>query len=218
MTSAGAGTDLSFKRVWSDLEQKHASKVFFRGAYHFLRPGVDANAQANAFLKAIGATEGRRPAQLPPALDIEWSNKRIFPGTKEFNECPVARRTKNDEGKYFCDMWYRVNPSDIASMAKTWIDRVEAATGRPVIVYTNPTAWWNVVMTPAEDRLLSTRGVWTSRYTSVGPLYDQKWTAEGGSPKWKMAPLPRGHHIRQTITRSRIFGNLQKTESWRRTS
>jgi hypothetical protein len=26
----------------------------------------------------------------------------------------------------------------------------------------------------------------------VRPAYDNKWTAQGGSPKWKMAPLPRG--------------------------
>jgi GH25 family lysozyme M1 (1,4-beta-N-acetylmuramidase) len=190
--SDGAGTDLSFKRVWSELEQKHASKVLFRGAYHFLWPGVDANVQADAFLKAVGATEGRKPAQLPPALDIEWSNKRIELGTQEFNSCPVSRRTQIARDKWVCDMWYKVKPSVIASMARTWIDRVEATTGRPVIVYTNPTAWWNVVMTPNENRLLRARGVWTSRYTSVGPQYNNKWTTEGGSPKWKMAPLPRG--------------------------
>src|SRR5262249_22311366 len=124
---------------------------------------------------------------------IEWSNRQIVPGTPDFNACPVSRRTKNDEGKYYCDMWYKETPAAIAAKAKKWIDRVEQATGLAVAIYTNPKAWWNPVLTPSEDAvLLGGRAVWTSRYTSEGPKYNASWTAEGGSPKWKMAPLPRG--------------------------
>ncbi|MCO5130813.1 MAG: hypothetical protein M9932_09630 [Xanthobacteraceae bacterium] len=190
--SDGAVTDLSFQRLWAQLEPKHASKALFRGAYHFLRPNLDVTRQADVFLNAIGAAGGHKPKQLPPVLDIEWSNKRVEPGTEEFDACPAARRTKNDQGVYYCDMWYKMTPAQIAAMAKIWIDRVEAATGLPVLVYTNPSAWWNAVMTHNEDALLSNRGVWTSRYTDRGPVYNKKWTKEGGSPKWKMAPLPRG--------------------------
>lgn len=190
--SDGIGVDLSFPRIWTDLQTTHVAKTIFRGAYHFLRPGIDADKQADAFLHAIGAVNGQRPAQLSPVLDIEWSNKQIIPGTPEFLACPVARRTQNDQGKYFCDMWYVLPPASIAALAKRWIERVEAATGLPVTIYTNPTAWWNAVMTPNENDLLKDRAVWTSRYTSAGPQYDPRWTAQGGSPTWKMAPLPRG--------------------------
>jgi GH25 family lysozyme M1 (1,4-beta-N-acetylmuramidase) len=190
--SDGSGVDLSFAKFWSDLKAKHETKVMFRGAFHFLRPGVDPDKQADAFLHAVGAINGQKPAQLSPVLDIEWSNKRIMPGTPEFLACPASRRTQNDQGKYFCDMWYTVPSVTIAAMAKKWIDRVEQATGLPVTIYTNPTAWWNAVMAPSDDVLLKNRPVWTSRYTSAGPQYDPRWTAQNGSPKWKMAPLPRG--------------------------
>lgn len=188
----GAGVDLSFQKIWSELERQHVAKTLYRGAYHFLRPDVDVSTQANTFLQAIGATDGHKPAQLSPVLDIEWSSKQITPGTSEFNACPVSRRTQNDKGTYYCDMWYKLDASSIATLAKKWIEQVEAATGLPVTVYTNPTGWWNAVMTPNEDWLLKDRAVWTSRYTSAGPQYNPRWTSEGGSPKWKMAPLPHG--------------------------
>jgi len=191
--SDGGGIDLSFAKFWSDLKAKHEAKVIFRGAFHFLRPGVDPDRQGDAFLRAVGAANGQMPAQLSPVLDIEWSNKRIMPGTPEFQACPVARRTENDQGKYFCDMWYTVPAVTIAAMAKKWIDRVERATGLPVTIYTNPTAWWNPVMSSSGDALLSNnRPVWTSRYTGPGPQYDRRWGALNGSEAWKMAPLPRG--------------------------
>ncbi|MCK1285412.1 hypothetical protein IVB41_15940 [Bradyrhizobium sp. 44] len=190
--SDAANTDLSFRRVWSELKAKHDSKVLFRGAFHFLRPSVDAATQARTFLNAVGAVGGRKPAQLPPVLDIEWSNKRITPGTPEFDACPTDRRTTNDQGKTFCDMWYKVHPEDIAVAAKIWIDIVEYATGQQVIIYTNPTAWWNPVMKAKGADLMKRQPVWTSRYTSQGPRYNPKWDDEGGSPKWKMAPIPMG--------------------------
>jgi GH25 family lysozyme M1 (1,4-beta-N-acetylmuramidase) len=190
--SDGGGIDLSFAKFWTDLKGKHEAGALFRGAYHFLRPNIDPDKQADAFLHAVGATNGQKPAQLSPVLDIEWSNKRILPNTPEFLACPVARRTENDQGKYFCDMWYPVPSATIATMTKRWIDRVEQATGLPVTIYTNPTAWWNPVMSSSGIDLLRNRAVWTSRYTSAGPQYDPRWTALNGSPFWKMAPLPQG--------------------------
>ena len=190
--SDGRGSDLSFRRVWSELEYHHRTQKIFRGAYHFLRPTVDADMQADTFLRAIGAVDGKKPLQLPPVLDIEWSNKRVLPGTEEFMRCPASRRVQNDQGNHYCDMWHTMKASEIAALAKRWIDRVEAATGRPVIIYTNPTGWWNEVMTKEEDDLLADRAVWTSRYTRTGPAYVDGWERQGGSSKWKMAPLPRG--------------------------
>lgn len=189
--SDGAGIDLSFAKFWSDLKEKHETKVLFRGAFHFFRPGVDADKQADTFLKAVGAINGQKPAQLSPVLDIEWSNKKIQPSTPEFLACPTARRTQNDQGQYFCDMWYTVPSATIAAMATKWIERVEQATGMPVTIYTNPVAWWNPVM-GGQQPILRNRAIWTSRYTSAGPQYDPRWTALNGNPKWKMAPLPKG--------------------------
>jgi GH25 family lysozyme M1 (1,4-beta-N-acetylmuramidase) len=183
--------DLSFPRSWSQLEPRHASKTLFRGAYHFLRPNVDGNKQADAFLNAIGATDGRKPAQLPPVVDMEWSNKKIVQGTPEYNACPATRRQYDKDNKrWLCDMWYQMSAAEIAATARTYTERVQKATGRPVIIYTNP-GWWNQVMARAGDPMLK-QAIWTSRYTAKGPKYDSDWNDESGGLKWGMAPLPKG--------------------------
>ncbi|MGY3591494.1 GH25 family lysozyme M1 (1,4-beta-N-acetylmuramidase) [Bradyrhizobium sp. USDA 4341] len=190
--SDGDTADLSFPRFWSEMASRHAAKSMFRGAYHFLRPDIDAKTQAKAFLTAIEATNGKRPDQLPPALDIEWSNKRIIRGTPAYESCPANRRTRNDRGNYYCDMWYTKSADQIVALAREWIELVSSATGRPVILYTNPIAWWNPVLGNTGDLLTRTQAIWTSRYTGSGPTYDPRWTKQGGSPEWKMAPLPHG--------------------------
>jgi GH25 family lysozyme M1 (1,4-beta-N-acetylmuramidase) len=187
----GSAGDPSFPRFWLDLTPLHASKVLFRGAYHFLRPGVSADQQAQVFLQAIGAVNGQKPLQLPPILDVEWSSKRVVPGTAAFAQCPKDRIVQTDRG-YYCDMWYQMSAAQIASMAKQWIEKVQKETGLAVIIYTNPTGWWNPVMNEDGNELMKTNAVWTSRYTANGPQYDAHWQKEGGSPKWRMAPIPRG--------------------------
>ena len=183
--------DPSFPRVWSDLEMWHASKKLFRGAYHFLRPNVDAAKQADAFLKAIGADSGVAISQLPPVVDMEWSNKKIVPNTPAFKACPAARRQYDKDNKrWLCDMWYQMSSAEIVAAAKTWIDRVQKVTGRPVIIYTNP-GWWNQAL-PGVGNQLFRQAIWTSRYTAKGPAYDSKWNNESGGKKWGMAPLPKG--------------------------
>jgi len=97
--SEGRGIDLSFKRIWSELEPMHNAGSLFRGAYHFLRPDVDVDTQVDVFLRQIGATGGRMPAQLPPALDIEWSTKRVSPGDADFEPCGRAGRRTSDGNK-----------------------------------------------------------------------------------------------------------------------
>jgi GH25 family lysozyme M1 (1,4-beta-N-acetylmuramidase) len=189
----GSGIDLSFATKWKDLEAPHQSKTLFRGAYHFLRPGIDARTQADVFLKAVGAVDGNKPAQMPPVLDIEWASKSITPGTPEFDACPANRRLviDADKGKYQCDTWYRTSSKDIAALAAKWIELVETATGRPVIIYTNAGAWWDPNMDANGKDLIKKQAVWLSRYLAYGPNYSQGWTVYGGSPKWKMPPLPK---------------------------
>lgn len=186
----GLGTDLSFQRAWSELAYYHREKKLFRGAYHFLRPSSDPELQADNFLSAIGRAGVQY--QLPPVLDIEWSNKRIEPGDEEFEKCPPSRKVKTEKGVYYCDMWYKLSASEISDMATRWINKVELATGQKVIIYTNPVGWWNPVMLKHDDSLVQRRAIWTSRYTSQGPEYNPAWDRQGGSSKWKMAPLPRG--------------------------
>lgn len=190
--SDGAGVDLSFAHNWAQLEPMHAKRILLRGAYHFLRPGIDAQVQADAFLAQIGAVNGKKPAQLPPVLDIEWANKLMEEGTPEFDACPANRREKRDNGKYACDMWYGTSAEQIAAVAKKWIELVEAATGRPVIIYTNTGGWWNDIMGQTGKDLAKRQPIWLSAYKPSGPIYDPRWTNQNGSSKWKMPPLPIG--------------------------
>jgi hypothetical protein len=140
----------------------------------------------------IGATDGRRPAEPPPALDVEWSNKQVFPGTSDFEMCPKDRLVRDQRARYFCDMWYSMSSKEIVHLVTEWIDDVSKATGQSVVIYTNATAWWNPIVGQDGVDLMKQRPVWNSRYTGAGPVYNPMWTAAGGSPKWKMPPLPLG--------------------------
>ncbi len=71
-------TDLSFARVWSELKSKHEAKILFRGAFHFLRPGVSAETQARAFLATAVTIYGKKLPRLPPVADEQLSAHLIF--------------------------------------------------------------------------------------------------------------------------------------------
>ena len=82
---ASEGTDLAdtlFKRHWEGAGEAG----ILRGAYHFFRPGRDAEAQARQFL---AVTEGLE-AELPPVLDVEVRDKQsaavVRAGVREWME------------------------------------------------------------------------------------------------------------------------------------
>jgi hypothetical protein len=56
--------DPRFRANWND----SAAARIIRGAYHFLRPGIDGVAQADYFLRELGPIQ---PGDLPPMLDLE---------------------------------------------------------------------------------------------------------------------------------------------------
>jgi GH25 family lysozyme M1 (1,4-beta-N-acetylmuramidase) len=186
--SDGGGVDLSFPRFWSEMAPKHAAKTLFRGAFHFLRPGVDAKTQADTFLNAIGATNGNKPQQLPPVVDMEWATKRV----SSANACPADRQTRDDNGNIYCDMWFTKTAAEIVAIATDFISRVSTATGRPVIIYTNANAWWKPVLGSTGDTLAQTQAIWTSRYPGGGPNYVSAWGNDQHEKDWNMAPLPHG--------------------------
>ncbi len=190
--SDGAGRDLSFGKIWTELKPLHETGKLYRGAYHFLRPGISAEKQADTFLAALDDFGGKTSQQLSPIVDIEWSNKRVAPGTKEFKACPKTRLTKDSSGRYFCDMWYTMSSDQIIDLAKRWIAKVSAETGKPVVIYTNSRAWWDQVLGVDGKKLAQEQAIWNSRYNNSGPVYDKNWTVQGGSPKWSMPPLPYG--------------------------
>ncbi len=63
-TEGGTHVDETFRYNWAAI----AETAVRRGAYHYYKPGVDAQLQANNFLSQVGEL---RPGDLPPVLDIE---------------------------------------------------------------------------------------------------------------------------------------------------
>jgi lysozyme len=59
--------DTQFSSNWANTQ----SAGIIRGAYHFFRPSMDANAQAELFLSQVVSLED---GDLPPAVDVEASD------------------------------------------------------------------------------------------------------------------------------------------------
>ena len=188
----GIRRDLSFPRNWDALLAEHKAERIYRGAYHFLRPVGSAREQAATFLQAIGAVNGKRPTQIAPVLDIEWSKAVVERGSTEETACPASFKSE-ERGVVKCDMWHTRTSQQIVGLVADWIDIVEKATGRQVTIYTNK-SWWDRVIAGAGAELMRDQPVWISRYfgTPSGPKFNPDWTAEGGSGQWGMPPLPRG--------------------------
>jgi GH25 family lysozyme M1 (1,4-beta-N-acetylmuramidase) len=179
-TTRGLKTFNSVLQAWTQLASLHASKTLFRGAYHFLMPlnpdGTgNATDQANTFLQSIGAVGNNKPIELPPIVDIEPTNTPVTPGTDEYKACKRLT-TDTSTGKQYCDMWYKMNQTDIVTMAVQWADTVRTATGQNVIVYSSPGAWDQVIgPSPNGKPLLGGRAIWLARYTSGGPTKPPNW-------------------------------------------
>jgi lysozyme len=61
--------DPEFSRNWQLIKEAG----LYRGAYHFFKPNVAAREQATHFIKVVKEI---LPGDLPPALDVEWTNDR----------------------------------------------------------------------------------------------------------------------------------------------
>jgi lysozyme len=66
-TEGTASQDTHFQANYTAMQQNN----ILRGAYHFFRPSLDGQAQADNFLKFVTALE---QGDLPPALDVEVSD------------------------------------------------------------------------------------------------------------------------------------------------
>jgi GH25 family lysozyme M1 (1,4-beta-N-acetylmuramidase) len=179
-------------RSWKQLDQLHRSSQLFRGAYHFLLPnedlGTDATSQANVFLAATGAVGGTKVAELPPIIDIEPTKTPVKEASGEFTDCKRLSSDGNPP-KYYCDMWYKMKPKGIVTLALNWIKSVKQATGQDVIVYSSPGAWAQVVGSDGQA-LAKDRAIWIARYSSDGsPGKDPRWFGDTWNSAWSMPKL-----------------------------
>jgi lysozyme len=109
-----------------------------RGAYHYFHPDVDAAAQAEVFLAAMGPLEAD---DLPPTLDVE-----------------------EDEGA--------PPPDQYAAAVRTWLDMVEAATGRVPMIYCGAYFWESYVQ--ATDMV--DHPLWPAHWDVTCPNVPTPWT------------------------------------------
>jgi lysozyme len=117
-----------------------------RGAYHFLHPNLDAQAQADHFLSRLTlANSGAKlnSGDLPAALDIEISGG--------------------------------VTPAALIASAKTWLNAVEAATGRVPMIYTSASFWKTNAQNVAS---FSRYPLWVANYKVAKPKLPTVW------PNW----------------------------------
>jgi GH25 family lysozyme M1 (1,4-beta-N-acetylmuramidase) len=109
-----------------------------RGAYHYFHPDVDAAAQAETFLAAMGPLEAD---DLPPTLDVE-----------------------EDDGA--------PPPDQYAAGVRTWLDMVEAATGRVPMIYCTGYFWESRVQ--ATD--MADHPFWAAHWGVTCPNVPTPWT------------------------------------------
>lgn len=122
-----------------------------RSAYHFFRPLQDPVQQAEAFLRLTGGGAG----ELPPALDLECSLRKLPDGTHH-------------------DEWEDVGPQDRLPRVTAWLQRVQKECGAAPIIYTSHSFWAEkMANTPA----LKDHPLWVAHYTEApAPKLPGGWT------------------------------------------
>ncbi len=138
--------DPSFTSHWTGA----GSAGILRGAYHFFRPDVSPQDQADTFLAVLG---GAGNPELAPVLDLEL---RKLDGTDAWDAVPQAQRT---------------------ALAVQWLTAVEQGLGRKPIVYLSPSFAAEKLGGAAE---LAPYPLWIAHYTTrpaprVPPAW-QDWT------------------------------------------
>ena len=150
---AGEGIQFAFARAVEDkfpadgadhtfadnFEGMRAAGIL-RGAYHFFRPRRDAAAQAKLFVSIVG---GLKPGDLPPVIDFEHDGS-----SKELNLLPVS-------------------PKVIVEGMARWIDIVEDALNRRVIIYTSAEYW---ILAAGNSKRFRDHPLWIAHWKADRPM------------------------------------------------
>lgn len=111
-----------------------------RGAYHFFRPRRDAAAQAKLFVSVVGEL---KPGDLPPVIDFEHDGS-----SRALNLPPVSPRV-------------------IIEGMTRWIDIVEDAFNRRVIIYTNAESW---ILAAGNSKRFRDHPLWIAHWKADRPM------------------------------------------------
>lgn len=141
-TSQGHGfKDPMFNSYWQHLK----STQLFRGAYHFLTAIDSAEAQAKNFLSA--GIDFSKPNVLPPMLDIE-------------DQVPASLNVEITKDK-----------NAFIQLISDWINIVEKATGRKVIIY----SYKNFFAEYLNNHSWPENPLWLAAYQSTQPGLPMGW-------------------------------------------
>lgn len=167
--SQGTGfVDGRFADYWAQAGALPKAQRLHRGAYHFLSagaPGSDAaewgRKQAVTFLKVLKANmppgTSYASTDMPPAMDLEWDK---------------ANATAPDR-------WQGRSPDQILTMAKAFLEAVEAGIGRKPLIYTAQ-SWWHERI-GQDSRLADLAGypLWLADYTQKSRIPELPRTING---------------------------------------
>lgn len=116
------------------------------GAYHFFQPTEDAVTQAQNFLTRLFAANGSTTLEagdLPAALDLEYTDGPALA------------------------------PEAYIAAVQTWLDAVEAATGRRPVIYTSASFWNGAT---ASSTAFGRYPLWVAEYGVATPKLPAGWT------------------------------------------
>jgi lysozyme len=123
-----------------------ASANLLRGAYHFFHPSDDSTAQANHFLAALTSANGS--------------------ATLGVGDLPATLDVESTADT--------VPPAQLCSSIQTWLDTVQAATGRVPIIYTNA-GFWNTAT--GGSTAFGSYPLWVAEYGVAAPKLPVGWSA-----------------------------------------
>ncbi|WP_170967884.1 GH25 family lysozyme [Rhizobium phaseoli] len=135
--------DNKFPEYWRVLADQPPNLRVLRGAYHFLSASGDGRAQADSFLQYVEKAGGFQPNDLPPCVDLEWDVSKLGQP----------------------DRWLARSPDEIIDITLGWLQRVEAATGKIPMIYTNKAWWHSAIKSEAKFTRLEHYKIWIADYS-----------------------------------------------------
>lgn len=180
---AASGISFAFARVIDDKTGTTADPFFarnfqgikaagiLRGVYHIFNPRRDPRKAANLFVSLVGSLG---PGDLQPTIDVELDGS-----TRKGNKIIVPPIPLKELRSLTLD-----------GVAE-WIDIVEAAFGRQVIIYTFTSFWRDTL---ANSRRFSDHPLWIASLRDVPDVPEAfpTFTFHQHSDKGKIRGIPRG--------------------------
>jgi lysozyme len=123
-----------------------------RGAYGYLHLELPGDAQAQYLYDTVKSAGGMGPGDMPLMLDLEQACQQDWNDCPGYGQgccpgcCPNWANCTTTAGQCTSGIY---SPSQIQAVAQSFLDRAQALTGRPPIIYTYGWYWTNRVGAPA---------------------------------------------------------------------